>query len=127
MAWCLRYYIMPPSVCTYSDALHYAANVVLTSERLDVDSRLEQLTELLYSVARSIPSSWSTTTRSMLLSREQNLDAILVAVAEDISLDSDSRKYLVLSSICQLVLTIKQFSVSKSLISVRAQRSARRA
>ena len=99
--------LMPP-VYSYSEAVHYATERVLaTSAAMSRKARAEQLKELLYDLATSIPNVWGTASRNELLTR-QPIERILTSLVQDMSNDLDGFRYQVLSSIFQLALVVKQ-------------------
>jgi hypothetical protein len=92
----------------YSDAVHFAANQVLAQTTFSPQSRADQLRELLYSLAPTIPETWATPSRGLLVRRELSIEIVIDALGRDLQENTDSSRYLVLSSILLLAQTIKQ-------------------
>jgi hypothetical protein len=92
----------------YSDAVHFAANQVLAQTSFSPQSRTDQLCELLYSLAPTIPETWPTLSRGLLARREPAIEIVIDALGRDLQENTDSSRYLVLSSVLMLALTIKQ-------------------
>jgi hypothetical protein len=100
--------MMQPTSYLYSDAVHNAAMHVLTDGASPRPKRVEELRELLYSLAPSIPDSWQTSSRPILARRERSIDQILHALSFDVCENVESPRYQVLSSVMMLALTVKQ-------------------
>ena len=100
--------ILPQAHHLYSDAVNYAATQVLSHAHVTRRKRVEELRELLYSLAATIPDSWQTTSRPILARREPSIDRILHALSYDVCENQESPRYQVLSSVMLLALTVKQ-------------------
>ena len=100
----------------YSEAVHYATNQVLMDAAATRRMRIEQLRELLYSLAATIPEAWSTHARPILAHREPSIERVVSALTGDIHDNREHARYLVLSSIQLLALTIKQLDERSSNI-----------
>jgi hypothetical protein len=99
----------------YSDAVHYATNQVLTNAAATSRMRIEQLRELLYSLAATIPEAWRTHTRPVLTHQESSIERVVGALAIDLHENREPSHYFVLSSIQLLALTIKQLDDRSSV------------
>ena len=99
---------MQYSYYRYSDAVHFAANQVLAQTSFSPQSRTDQLSELLYSLAPTIPETWATRSRGLLARREPSIEIVIDALGRDLQDNAKTSRYLVLSSILLLALTIKQ-------------------
>lgn len=99
----------------YSEAVNYAANLVLTDLAAQRAQRIERLLDLLHSLAFTIPESWKTKSRGMLARRESSIERIVQALSIDVAEHPELSEYFVLSSVLLLALTIKQLSGSEAL------------
>ena len=94
----------------YTDAVHYAANLVLMDRTAVRSQRIERLFELLYSLAESIPVSWGTTSQAMLARREGSIERIVQSLSFDVVEHQEYSNYSVLSSVLSVALSIKQLT-----------------
>ena len=99
---------MPYTCSNYSEAVNHAANLLLADRAAQRAQRIENLFDLLHSLAATIPESWGTETRAMLANREPSIDRIVEALSMDVAEHPDLSDYFVLSSVLLLALTIKQ-------------------
>ncbi len=97
----------------YSEAVNYAANLVLADRAAHRAQRIERLLDLLHSLAYTIPESWRTNSRSVLERRERSIERIVQALSADVAEHPELSEYFVLSSVLQLALTIKQLHVAE--------------
>ena len=100
----------------YSDAVHYAASQVLLDAAFTKQTQVERLRELLYSLASTIPEAWGTRSRAILIRRDSSIERVVRTLASDLYNNSEPSRYLVLSSVQLLALTIKQMDGRSSSI-----------
>jgi hypothetical protein len=94
----------------YSEAVNYAANLVLTDRAAQRAQRVERLLDLLHSLAHTIPEAWGTKSRPILTRRERSIERIVQVLSLDVAEHPELSEYFVLSSVLLLALTIKQLS-----------------
>ena len=99
----------------YSEAVHYAAENLLVAYAHTQNTRLEKLNELLFSLGSTIPCNWSTYSRDVILHPNSTLDEILVALQFDLKMDASPQRYIILSSILQLALTVQEVRMAPFL------------
>jgi hypothetical protein len=92
----------------YSEAVNYAANLVLTDRAVQRTQRVERLFDLLHSLGHTIPEVWGTRSRAILARRERSIERIVQSLSIDVAEHPDLSEYFVLSSVLLLALTIKQ-------------------
>lgn len=98
----------------YSEAVNFAASLVLTDRSAQRTQQIERLLDLLHSLALTIPEAWGTKSRAVLANRERSIERIVQALSMDVADHPQLSEYFVLSSVLLLALTVKQLYTAQA-------------